>query len=533
MAKAYDLGDSVQVSEGVYHPGFHLPLSGWQGHVIDVIDVEGQTYLAVQWDSQTLQEMPPGMAQFSLDADWEWRGWIFTTAQVQPALPRNENAETIAQAAKVAATLRQEFRQAGDGQLDVAVATLLENEDEEFFDLPLFLTVLNIPEAEHEAVKRALAAGAGTYYYQHYGHWRYGRRPFFLIPLLMAKAPTFGYGVLAVLADDEISLDSRKKIAYFACQTADPFAPDHMPHGLISFVSFLAQHNGLSVELFRSALLALELADVQDKLMSWSLGEAQSLTAWLVAETAVPDTEKLWWLWYLSAYLPPTLGKRLLPVWLAHPHLPLDLRRELAWGWLMGEEQLGVPPANWRLMAATFAGDTEEAETAAAEMNLVEATQVDEQAVMEDLQRTPHIVPMPDHHGPGNDPVGFLAMLMGMRFGRVRGHPPFVRRYAIQAVAELEQNPLELFQMVLAESDAHNEVLRHGVIDALPAYAARFTAVQKRQLLDMGLIVGKADLRQRIYELGVQWLGDNYLQEALADPAKSIRDWAMAHQKKN
>ena len=80
--------------------------------------------------------------------------------------------------------------------------------------------------------------------------------------------------------------------------------------------------------------------------------------------------------------------------------------------------------------------------------------------------------------------------------------------------------------MLLAEADALNEELRHGVLDALPRFADGFTANQKRQLLHMGLIVSKAAVRQRLYELGVTWFGDEYVQEALTDPAKSIRDWA-------
>ncbi len=531
MSEKFQIGDSFSIGKEVQHPGLHISLAGWQGRLVDIVVEDGETYLAVEWDSQTLQHMPEGLAQFSLDADWEWRGWIFTPNQLLAAAPRDTAADAQAVVEKIASGLRQDVRGfRPDELIGNASMPYPEDEEGEFFDLPLFLAVLQIPVIDHEAVAEGLAAGAGAYYQQHYGHWRYGKRPFFLIPTLMAKAPTFGYGVLAVLADERISLESRKKIAYFACQTTDPFAPDHTPYGLISIVSFLAAHGALRVDLFRSVLLALELSGLDQKLAGWSFAEAQNLTTWLVGETAVPEPEKLWWLWYISAHLPRALGEELLPTWLAHTALPLDLRLELAWGWLMGEEELGQPPANWRLMAATFAGDAEQAEAITAEMNLVEAATVAEDEALDDLLRAPHIPPMPDHHGPGNDPVGFLNMLMGMRFGTPLLHPSFVRRYAVQGVAELENNPLELFQMVLAESDAHNEVLRHGVLDVLPAFGDRFTAVQKRQLLHMGLIVSKADVRQRIYELGARWLGDEFVQEAMSDPAKSIRDWAVAQQ---
>ena len=98
---------------------------------------------------------------------------------------------------------------------------------------------------------------------------------------------------------------------------------------------------------------------------------------------------------------------------------------------------------------------------------------------------------------------------------------------ALEQAAGNEELAKELFQMLLAEADALNEELRYGVLDALPRFADGFSAAQKRQLLHMGLIVSKAAVRQRLYELGVAWFGDEYVQEALTDPAKSIRDWAI------
>ncbi|MCB8920085.1 MAG: hypothetical protein H6662_00745 [Ardenticatenaceae bacterium] len=402
----------------------------------------------------------------------------------------------------------------------------MHKDEEELFDLPLFLGVLGIPESEHTAVHNALTAGVRAYHQAQGGGIEDGES---LIPTLMAQATAFGYGVLEILADETISVESRKKIAYFACQTADPFARDHMPHGLVTFISFLAQHQALSVDLFRSVLLALALSGVPDKLAGWSEEWALRLTEWLLTRAAVSDEEKQWWLWYLAAHLSQSMGEVLLPVWAAHEGLPLDLRRELLWGWLMNEEQVGYPPANWRLMQATFAGDMELAEAISAEMNLVEEANVDETAVLADLENTPHIPPMPDHHGPGNDPVGFLTMLMGMKFGEPLLPPIFVRRFTVGALAALEGNPLELFQMLLAEADAANEELRHGVLDALPHFADGFTATQKRQLLDMGLIVSRTAVRQRLYELGASWFGVDYVQEALTDSAASIRKWAMRY----
>ncbi len=423
-------GDVVCVREGVLHPGLGISLAGWHGRISDIFHEGGETYFGVAWDSLTLRAMPPGMAQYAFDQDWVWHGWLFSPEQLQPSTARDTPEEAAAMRTAVATSLR-------DDRIDapaIGTPTLAQQEMIEvrpFFDLPLFLGVLRIPQAEEQAIAEGLATGAGMYIRQMYGRLRYGKRPFFLIPSLMAQAYPFGFGALAVLADARISLESRQKVAYFACQTTDPFTPNHTPYGLLTFISFLAQHNALSVALFRSVLLALELSDLSPRLGGWSLPDAQALTEWLAQETAVPDEEKLWWLWYLSVHLKPGLGKKLLPWWLTHRGLSLELRRELAQALRTDTPPAAArPPANWRLMAATFAGDMEQAEAIAQEMNLAEEMNASEQAILADLQRTPHIPPMPDHHGPGNDPTGFLTMLMGMRFGQPLRHPPFVRRLA-------------------------------------------------------------------------------------------------------
>lgn len=430
---SFFFGDVVCVREGVLHPGLGISLAGWHGRISDILSEGSETYLGVAWDSVTLQAMPPGMAQYAFDQGWVWHGWLFSPEQLQHSPARDTPEEAAAALTAVAASLRHDWNPAPAIEAP-RLAQQEMTESRPFFDLPLFLDVLHIPQAERQAVAEGLATGAGAYMRQVYGRLRYGKRPFFLIPSLMAQAYPFGFGALALLADARISLESRQRIAYFACQTTDPFAANHTPYGLITFISFLAQHNALSVALFRSVLLALELSDLPHKLAGWSLPDAQALTEWLARETSVPDEEKLWWLWYLSAHLKPGLGKKLLPWWLAHSGFSQALRRELA-NALRSDTPPATarPPANWRLMAATFAGDVEQAEAIAQEMNLAEEMDASEQAIMADLQRAPHIPPMPDHHGPGNDPAGFLAMLMGMRFGQPLRHPPFVRRLAESA----------------------------------------------------------------------------------------------------
>lgn len=444
-------GATVRVQPGIRHPGLQISLDGWHGRITDMQQVDdGDVYTAVAWDSHTLRAMPPELIRYCCDVQWEWRGWVFTPDQLTPAPPRDSAADAAQTVADIVAKLKPlpGFSEPTRATMQPLLLDAIEWEEEafdeeepQFFDVALFLDVLRIADADRQPVHDALAGGLAAYYRQQYGTYRYGKRPYSLIPHKLTSAPIFGHAALAVLAHPTISQESKQTIAYFACQTADPFARDHMPYGLLSFVSFLAEQHALTLELFRGVMLALELANGRPQFVGWSLPYAEQLSAWLLAHPHMPRPEKLWWLWHIGVNLDgqyfAKIGKVIIPAWLREPTLSPATRRELATAWAQQTPGVGVPPPNWRLMQATFTGDLEMAEAIAAEMELEAQLRVDETDILDDLSKTPHIPPIPDHHGPGDDPVGFLQMMMGLRFGAWAPAPDYVCKLATVALAEM------------------------------------------------------------------------------------------------
>lgn len=542
---SFHLDEGVTVCAGVLHPGLHIPLDGWYGRITDIQQFdEDEVYVAVAWDSQTLMAMPLELIHYLHDMDWEWRGWVFTPDQLVSAAPRDTEAETEQAVAGILVQMpsmdsdADDIDEEDDLTLDIIEWGDDEYDDEEsdWFDLDLFLDVLQIPAADRGAVRDALAQGIADYYQQQYGTYRYGKRPYFLIPSLLSRAPIFGYGTLAVLAETAVSLDSKQKIAYFACQTTDPFAYDHIPYGLISIISFLAAHNTLSLDLFRSVMLALELGGGRKQFAGWSLSYAQQLSTWLLSHSHMPQSEKQWWLWHIGANLEgqhfAKIGKALVPQWLKQAQLPYEIRWELAWAWIHQTQSVGTPPLNWQLMQATFAGNMEAAENIAAAMELAAQVDVDEADILADLEKTPHIAPIPDHHGPGNDPMGFLQMMMGMRFGGFVRLPSYVRRLAVASLIEMgEDVTLVAAEVFALAEDANAAALQSGLVDGLRQMDGPPPAAVQRQIIDQGIAIGQAPARKLFYALGAEWFGQIYWQQAAQDSAQSIRDWAVQYNK--
>lgn len=533
-------GMVVTVQPEIPHPGLGISLGGWHGRIVDIKRMDAdETYVAVAWDSQTLAAQPADMIRYLVDADWEWRGWVFTPEQLLPAAPRDTEADVEQIAARIEAEVLAKMGPSIHAKRDVYELYFdavdwgdEEDEPEDFFDVELFLDVLHISEEERETIHDALAQGLGAYYRQYYGVYRYGKRPYFLIPSKLTDAPIFGHAALAVIEHPHISAESKQKIAYFACQTSDPFATNHIPYALVSFVSFLAAQDALSLDLFRGVMLALELgSNRHENFVGWSLPYAQQLSAWLLDHPQMPLAEKQWWLWHIGANLDgqyyAKIGKALIPQWFAAAQLPMDTRQELAWSWVWSVDSVGTPPLNWQLMQATFSGDAEAAEAIAQAMELNTQMDVSEEEILADLEKTPHIAPMPDHHGPGNDPVGFLRMLMSMRFGGFFRIPAYIRSLAVVALLTMGEDVELVAEEVFAlQSDSDAAFLQEGLALGLLQLREQVPSDLLHSLVERGVTEAKASARKQFYQLGMTHFGEDYRERAVQDPAKSVRAWA-------
>lgn len=528
----FTIGDVVRVRPGVLHPQRKFEIGGWHGRIKRRIDdEEGNVYFFIHWDAPTIKQIPDEQLLYMFDVGVPWRRGVLPASSLLPAEPRDEPGDAADAIKAVERDLLADDPLYGDaGIAGWGAAERDEEPLDTFFDADRVLDVLEIPPEEHEVVHEALAAGLGRYIQDYYGYYRYGKRPYFALPSFFAQHYPFGYGVLSVLDDDAISRSTRRAIAHFAIQTIDPFARDAIPYGVAEILSFLAAGDDLDPDLFRSVFVALELAGEKKRFDGWERESAVALSDWLLAHPGISPEEKIWWLWHFALHFKDYyhLGKDLIPYWLAHPELPPAQRRRLAEAWFYNEGPVGRPPANWRLMQATFAGDTEAVEALTAEMGIEEALDVDEETVLADMAKAPHVPPMPDpHETTGNDPVGFFNMLMGMRFGGRRRIPAYVRRLAVPAMVGLADDPADPLREALGMDEVQDrEQLGRGAAEALQMFREQIPEAERRELVEMGIEIGLARARRDFYALGAAWFGPEYMQRAAEDEAASVRRWA-------
>ena len=78
MKLEIEIGDSVRVKPGVTDPDYKYDLSGWQGRVTHIDTDEGK-FIEVAWDSLTLDQMPAGLIETSMEEGFDYlSGCLFT-----------------------------------------------------------------------------------------------------------------------------------------------------------------------------------------------------------------------------------------------------------------------------------------------------------------------------------------------------------------------------------------------------------------------------------------------------------------------
>lgn len=95
-APAVQPGDSVRVKPGVVDPESHIEFSGWEGRIKQMAtDPDSGALVAwVEWDSQTLQKLTPGMIRQLMEADSYWDGQALDVRALLVAKPRDSQAQT-------------------------------------------------------------------------------------------------------------------------------------------------------------------------------------------------------------------------------------------------------------------------------------------------------------------------------------------------------------------------------------------------------------------------------------------------------
>lgn len=529
--KQFKFGDSVAVKAGEQFEEFELDMSGWQGRVADFDDDNG--LLQIVWDSQTLREMPEWAIQRWIEAEIDWTS-LFVQPDILKSVPARDNEDDWIPVA------RERFAAHGIDMDEVVWNPFFddfdweegddesfefEEENDEPFDLERFLAEREIPEKEHASIRRCLSVGLGKYYYDVYGYDKYGKRPEFLIEERMGEPYIFGYGALEIIHHKRISKTTKFKVCQYVLSTLNPGYEYGVPYGLITFLGFLAAENNLPTGAFLMSMLALEYGGVGlFRRPLWMEGATQealiSLADWIAAHGKMAESEKTWWIWKMTinCEYEPHLGKALANHWLDKPEISAESKRELCWGWLTNEQEVGTPPLAWRLMEAHQMGDLDQIK------QLLEEAGIDpEQAPLPG----PDEMPPP----PGEDEVDLLFdLLRGPRFVIV---PGYLRRLAVPALVRFGEELEGVVETVWNEeqeyfSDAKNK----GVADAIEEFHDHVPADTLRRLIERGIQHNRATTRKPFYALSTKFYGNEYLEQALKDNAGSIRTWARKKLKK-
>lgn len=89
---AFSIGDSVKVKAGVKCPDVDsLSIASWQGRLSDID--EDEDTIGIQWDSITLDDMPPGFIKHSEIEGLDWALMYLGVDEIELAPPRDSEAK--------------------------------------------------------------------------------------------------------------------------------------------------------------------------------------------------------------------------------------------------------------------------------------------------------------------------------------------------------------------------------------------------------------------------------------------------------
>jgi len=105
--------------------------------------------------------------------------------------------------------------------------------------------------------------------------------------------------------------------------------------------------------------------------------------------------------------------------------------------------------------------------------------------------------------------------------------PPFLKRLAIPALVRLGEDIEEVAETFWdSDRDYYRDVLNAGIADALEEFHDQIAPAKMRQWIERGINCTSAATRKRFYALSTEYYGNEYMERALEDNAKSVRSWA-------
>lgn len=287
---------------------------------------------------------------------------------------------------------------------------------------------------------------------------------------------------------------------------------------MLTAIGYLAKTGQLSRPLFLKATMALEFGVTFGwHRPNWVEGATTPtlvlLADWLVAASGMTLDEQAWWAWKIGIQCDPAphLGIAFANRWLARPEVPAESKTAVCWAWLSNEREFTAPPLIWRVFVAQDLGERDKVERLLRQVGIEPAWP----ALFElefDAVVAAALQPMfswPKH-------TRFFLLI-----------PNFLKRLAIPALVRYGESLTDLIALFKETDDTFSrEAIENGIADAIKEFHQQLSPETLRQLIEAGTAHGLAKVRKTYYNLSIQFYGDELLQHAVQDDAKSVQNWA-------
>lgn len=401
-------------------------------------------------------------------------------------------------------------------------------EDDDYwepFDFEEFVTLLQIPRDQHKPLYAALAKAKESYSETRYMSYSLPLTADAFIYQHMGSPYVFGFGLVHVLKDGRISRLTKIKVCQYALDQMDPLEDDGIPYGLVNMLAYLAREGMLVMPVFGLILFTLDytrrglftsynwLEDLTQK------SELVDLATWLSQVGEMEEEERLWWFWRISTMcheVHHSWGKALAAVW-AESEVSAATQKQLYRAWLEEWETAGKAPMAWQMTAAQNSGDVESLLQLYDEAGI---TPTEEEIAF--LQENAEEV---------RSVVEDSYLFMRERWKTAVYLPPYLKRLATFDLARLGE-PIDQLIARYWDTEPDPEMVHQGIADALAKFGDQLPAAELQRHVERGLNHGSFRTRHPFFKLSVQLYGNKYLDQALQDEAKSIRNWAKKQQAK-
>lgn len=400
-------------------------------------------------------------------------------------------------------------------------------DDEDYwepFDFEEFVTLLQIPRAQHKPLYAALAKAKDAYSETRYMSYSLPLTADAFIYQQMGSPHVFGFGLVNVLKNGRISRLTKIKICQYALDQIDPLESDGIPYGLVNMLAYLAREGMLVMPVFGLLLFTLDytrrglftsyswLEDLSDK------AELVDLADWLSQVDEMEEEERLWWFWRLSTMcheVHHSWGKALATVW-AESDVSAATKKQIYRAWLEEWDTAGRAPMAWQMTAAQNSGDVESLLKLYDEAGI---TPTEEEIAF--LQENAEEV---------RSVVEESYLFMRERWKTAVYLPPYFKRLAAHELARLGE-PIDQLIARYWDTESDAEMVHQGIADALAELGNQLPADELQRHVERGLNHGSFRTRHPFFKLSVQLYGDKYLDQALQDESKTIRNWAKKEAK--